>query len=148
MGSHRPARFLPFSCLAAYAGSSGRAARRCRAFGWCGRLFSGILKVCCLYKIFCLGAHSDAEAHISTESPPPRQDAWLQGPHEEQSWAGRIVAPSRQGPQARLCQRRLPRLTLVAAFVLFPPSKPQTFPGIPCSIPQPACGAAGIAAGS
>ena len=116
MGSHKPTRFLPF-CVGRDDKRFAVEKQARRSTGTlCGRLFSGILKVCCLYKIFSLGAHSDAEAHISTESPPPRQDAWLPDPHEDQGGPGRTVAPSRQGPQARVCQPRLPRLTPVTVF--------------------------------
>ena len=77
-------------------------------------------QVCCLYKIFCLGAHSDAEAHVSTESPPPRENSRLPGPHEEQSRAGCVVAPPRQGAQARLGKRGLSRLDQASRVCLVP----------------------------
>jgi hypothetical protein len=58
------------------------------------------------------GAHFHAQAHISTESPQTRENPWLPRSHEDQGWRSRAQPPSRHGPQARVGQRWLPRLTL------------------------------------
>src|SRR5262249_37160778 len=42
--------------------------------------------------------------------PPAIKDSWISQPHEDEEWPGSIVSPARQGPQARLCEARLPRL--------------------------------------
>jgi hypothetical protein len=56
------------------------------------------------------GAHFDAQAHISTQPPSPREEARIQGAYEDQE-RGRCVEPApRGGPQARICQRWLSRL--------------------------------------
>jgi ribonuclease P protein component len=51
-----------------------------------------------------------AEAHISTQPPPPFQDARVSHPYEDEERSGRSFAPPRQGTQARLRKCRIPRL--------------------------------------
>jgi hypothetical protein len=53
---------------------------------------------------------SDAEAHVPTESPPPRKNTWIPAAHEDQERAGRAVAAPRQGTPARLGEPRPSRL--------------------------------------
>ena len=63
-----------------------------------------------------LGAQFHAEAHISTESPQPLEDPRVSQPHEDQERSSRIVTSPRPGPQARLSERRLPRLVSSLEF--------------------------------
>ncbi len=59
------------------------------------------------------GAHYHAQAHISTQSPPPREDARVSRAHEDQERRSRVEPPPRYRPQACGCKRRLPRLALL-----------------------------------
>ena len=56
------------------------------------------------------GAHFDAQAHISTQPPSPREDARFSSPHEVQERSRGTEPPPRGRPQTRLSQRRSPRL--------------------------------------
>jgi ribonuclease P protein component len=58
------------------------------------------------------GAHSNAQAHISTQPASSLESAWLPLTHEDQIRCGRIEPPPCRGPQARLSQRRISRLSL------------------------------------
>jgi ribonuclease P protein component len=65
-----------------------------------------------------IGAHFYAQAHISTQPSPSRQDARLSFAHEDKI-RGSGVEPSPRGrPQARLRQRWISRLSLSRRFVL------------------------------
>lgn len=56
------------------------------------------------------GAHFHAQAHISTQPPPPRQDSRISCAHEDQERGRGAEPPPRRGPQAGFSQRRTPRL--------------------------------------
>src|ERR1035437_4588892 len=58
------------------------------------------------------GAHFHAQAHISTQPPPPCENARVPGAHEDQGRRCRVEPPPCNRPQARISQRRLPRLIL------------------------------------
>ena len=58
------------------------------------------------------GAHFYAQAHISTQPPPPCENTRVPGAHEDQGRRCRVEPPPCHWPQARCSQRRLPRLTL------------------------------------
>ena len=70
------------------------------------------------------GAHFHAQAHISTQPPPPCKDTRLQGAHEDQGRRCRVEPPPCHWPQARCSQRRLPRLALPAVQSTFLPLPP------------------------
>jgi hypothetical protein len=53
---------------------------------------------------------SNAQAHIPTQPPSPREDARLPGPHEDQERSRRIEPSPRSRPQACLRERGSPRL--------------------------------------
>jgi hypothetical protein len=76
----------------------------------CGAL-AAILKVCSIQ--FCLvrSAVFDAEAHIPTQPSSPLKDARISFSHEDQERAGGVVAPARQGTQARLGKGWPPRVS-------------------------------------
>jgi hypothetical protein len=57
-----------------------------------------------------IGAQFHAEAHISAQPPPPFEGSRLPHSYENKERSRRSFSPPRQGPQARLGQRRLPRL--------------------------------------
>src|SRR5580698_4254477 len=78
------------------------------------------------------GAHFHAQAHISAQSPQARQDSRLSGPHEDQERSRRAQPPPRTGPQARCCQRWLPRLTNGLALLRVQ-AEPAESPGLPPS---------------
>jgi len=56
------------------------------------------------------GAHFHAQAHISTQSPQTREDAWISRADEDQERRSRVEPPSRHWPQACVGERWLPRL--------------------------------------
>src|ERR1700733_11224282 len=58
------------------------------------------------------GAQFHAEAHISTQPPPSFEGSRLPHSYENQERSCCSFPPPRQGPQARLRKRRLPRLVL------------------------------------
>jgi hypothetical protein len=57
------------------------------------------------------GAHSYAQAHISTQPAPSLENAWLPLTHEDEIGSRSAQPPSCRRTQARLSQCRLPRLT-------------------------------------
>jgi hypothetical protein len=54
---------------------------------------------------------SNAQAHISTQPPPPREDTRLSRPHEDQERSCRVEPSPRRWSQACGRQRRIPRLS-------------------------------------
>jgi hypothetical protein len=58
-----------------------------------------------------------AQAHISTQPASPLKDAWLSLTYEDQVGSSRAEPSSCRWPQARLSQRRLPRLSRSRRFV-------------------------------
>jgi len=64
------------------------------------------------------GAHFHAQAHISTQPPPPREDSRIPGAHEDQVGRSCHQPPSRSRTQARRGQRGLPRLASSAALAV------------------------------
>ena len=56
----------------------------------------------------------DAEAHIPAQPPPPRQNARLSFPHEDQGWCRSTQPPPRQGSPQDRCLCRLPRLDQIS----------------------------------
>jgi len=58
-----------------------------------------------------IGAHFHAQAHISTQPPPPREEARLPRPHENQERSCRVEPSPRRWPQACIRQRRASRLS-------------------------------------
>ncbi len=65
------------------------------------------------------GAQLDAEAHISTQPPPPREDPRVQGAHEDQIRRGRAQPSPRRGPQESFSKREPSGLAIRA---LSPPA--------------------------
>src|SRR5262249_7609685 len=82
-----------------------------------------------------LGAHFHAEAHISTESPPPLEDPRVSQPHENEERSCSSFAPSCQGPQARFCECRIPRLSFSARCSLRVPASQKNQNEKPCRNP-------------
>ena len=78
---------------------------------WILEFACDILKLL-LNRRFSLGNRSGSLCpnDISTQPPPPRENARLQVAHEDQCRRSRAQPPPRRGPQARLRQRRAPRL--------------------------------------
>jgi hypothetical protein len=75
---------------------------------WKQNLLSGILEEVQEQKDFLRrqGAQFNAEAHISTQPPPPREDTRLQGAHEDELRRRRAQPSPGRGPQAGLRKRR------------------------------------------
>ena len=63
------------------------------------------------------GARSYAQAHISTQPPPPREDSRFPRAHEDQCRRRRAQPPPGRRPQTCFCQRRLSRLILSRRFL-------------------------------
>jgi len=119
-------RSLPPSPSRSIQGFSALETQLYRFQAWCSTVFP-VYSEFAVFPRFSLGAHTDAEAHISTEPPPPIQDPWLSRTHEDQSRASCTFPPPRQGPQACLRQRRVPRLAANFAAFLLPVENPNIF---------------------
>jgi len=80
--------------------------------GWLQTPTFDILNTCHLGEDFRqeTGAHFYAKAHISTQPASPLKDARLSLTYEDQVGSSRAEPSSCRRPQARLSQRRLPRL--------------------------------------
>ena len=78
---------------------------------------SRILRTCCTCRFLRIRGNPQlqtglryAEAHISTQPPPPLEGSWLSRSHGLQGRPGRAEPPPRQGPSQDCRFRRLPRL--------------------------------------
>ncbi len=86
---------------------------RARAKRWIQIPACDILKAADKTEIFFeeTGAGNHAQTHISTQPPPPCENTRVSGAHEDQGRRSRAQPPPRRRPQARVRQRRAPRLS-------------------------------------